>query len=184
LSDDQVDDLVETIHGKTGGASRRASGHAASNLDIYQVNSTYYDALGGDDSDYLIARAIQFFAPGTPQIYYVGLLAGENDLDLVEKTGVGRDINRHYYAPDEVCVALERSVVQRLVELIRLRNALPAFGGTFSLPECPRGQLIMRWDHNDEYAELRVDLSLRRATISYGVSEEKRLFDICEKAHA
>ena len=184
LSDDQVDDLVETIHGKTGGASRRASGRAASNLDIYQVNSTYYDALGGDDSDYLIARAIQFFAPGTPQIYYVGLLAGENDLDLVEKSGVGRDINRHYYTPDEICAALERSVVQRLMELIRLRNALPAFGGTFSLPECPRGQLIMRWDHNDEYAELRVDLSLRRATISYGVSEEKRLFEICEKAYA
>jgi sucrose phosphorylase len=25
------------------------------------------------------ARAIQFFAPGMPQVYYVGLLAGSND---------------------------------------------------------------------------------------------------------
>ena len=184
LSDEQVDDLVETIHGKTGDASRRASGHAASNLDIYQVNSTFYDALGGDDTDYLIARAIQFFAPGTPQIYYVGLLAGENDLALVEKTGVGRDINRHYYTPDEVQAALERPVVQRLMELIRLRNALPALGGTFSLPECPRDQLVLRWDDNGEFAELQVELGRKCATIRYSESGEIRQFEISETSHA
>nr|UVY99314.1 sucrose phosphorylase [Agrobacterium fabrum] len=53
-----------------------ATGTAASNLDLYQVNCTYYDALGRNDDDYLIARAIQFFAPGIPQVYYVGLLGG------------------------------------------------------------------------------------------------------------
>lgn len=63
LNEAQIDALVETIHDKTQGKSREASGESASNLDIYQVNSTYYDALGGDDTDYLIARAIQFFAP-------------------------------------------------------------------------------------------------------------------------
>ena len=182
LSDQDVDNLVETIHIKTGGASRRASGHAASNLDIYQVNSTFYGALGGDDADYLIARAIQFFAPGTPQIYYVGLLAGENDFDLVEKTGVGRDINRHYYTPEEVRAALERPVVKRLMELIRLRNALPALGGTFSLPECPRDQLLLRWDYNDEFAELHVELSSKCATILYSESGGMRQFEISTKS--
>ena len=44
-----------------------------------------------------IARAIQFFLPGMPQVYYVGLLAGENDMALLARTGVGRDINRHHY---------------------------------------------------------------------------------------
>lgn len=182
LSDQDVDNLVETIHIKTGGASRRASGHAASNLDIYQVNSTFYGALGGDDADYLIARAIQFFAPGTPQIYYVGLLAGENDFDLVEKTGVGRDINRHYYTPEEVRAALERPVVKRLMELIRLRNALPALGGTFSLPECPRDQLLLRWDDNDEFAELHVELGSKCATIHYSESGGMRQFEISTKS--
>lgn len=47
------------------------------NLDIYQINSTYYSALGDNDRSYLLARAIQVFAPGIPQIYYVGLLAGK-----------------------------------------------------------------------------------------------------------
>src|SRR5258706_6496375 len=50
--------LVETIHEKSGGQSRKATGPAASNLDLYQVNCTYYDALGRNDRDYLIARAI------------------------------------------------------------------------------------------------------------------------------
>jgi sucrose 6(F)-phosphate phosphorylase len=48
-------------------------------FDAHQINITYYSALGADDDAYLAARAIQLFAPGIPQIYYVGLLAGEND---------------------------------------------------------------------------------------------------------
>ncbi|KAA8810162.1 sucrose phosphorylase, partial [Lactobacillus crispatus] len=72
------------------------------NLDIYQINSTYYSALGDNDDAYLLSRAIQVFAPGIPMIYYVGLLAGSNDLELLEKTKEGRNINRHYYTKDEV----------------------------------------------------------------------------------
>jgi sucrose phosphorylase len=178
LSDDQMDDLVDTIHGKTAGASHRASGHAASNLDIYQVNSTFYDALGGDDADYLIARAIQFFAPGTPQVYYVGLLAGENDMELVGRTGVGRDINRHYYAPGEIRTALERPVVRQLMELIRLRNSLPAFGGTFSILDTTDTELALRWDNDNSYAELRVDLSKHCASIDYSATETPGRFGI------
>ena len=181
LADMEIDTLVESIHEKTGGASRRASGHAASNLDIYQVNSTYYDALGRSDTDYLIARAIQFFAPGTPQVYYVGLLAGENDMDLVEKTGVGRDINRHYYTPDEIREALERPVVRRLTALMRLRNSLTAFDGEFSIPKCPRGELVLRWDDHADYAELRVDLETRQATIDYSEAGESQQFELNEK---
>ncbi len=165
LADSEIDRLVETIHTKSGGASRRASGHAASNLDVYQVNSTFYDALGRDDRDYLIARAIQFFSPGTPQVYYVGLLAGENDIELVQKTGVGRDINRHYYSLPEIKSALGQPVVQSLLRLIRLRNQVPAFDGRFSLPDCPSNALCLRWEHDDASAELMVDLGTRSATI-------------------
>ena len=108
----ELDSLVETIHDRTDGVSRRTTGLGANNLDIYQVNSTYYDALGGDDTDYIVARAIQFFCPGIPQVYYVGLLAGRNDEILFDKTQVGRDINRHYYSTEEIDQMLERPVVQ------------------------------------------------------------------------
>ena len=64
-----------------------------------------------------------------PQVYYVGLLAGENDLDAVERTGEGRSINRHDYRLDEIRAALERPVVGATLDLIRLRNSHPAFDG-------------------------------------------------------
>ncbi|MBT8077097.1 MAG: sucrose phosphorylase, partial [Gammaproteobacteria bacterium] len=183
LADAEIDTLVETIHDNTNGASRRASGVGASNLDIYQVNSTYYDALGRDDDAYLVARAIQFFAPGTPQVYYVGLLAGENDMKLVGRTGVGRDINRHYYAPDEIHEALQRPVVRQLMDLIRLRNKLPVFDGKFSIPESRHDLLCLRWDRDDAYAELRVDLEKTCARISYSVAATSGSFDIGDTAH-
>ena len=46
------------------------------NLDIYQINCTYYSALGDDDNAYLLARAIQFFAPERLR-FIIGLLAGK-----------------------------------------------------------------------------------------------------------
>ncbi|MFC8798116.1 sucrose phosphorylase [Promicromonospora sp. NPDC057138] len=129
LSPAQVDELVRGIHERTGGASALATGGAASNLDLYQVNSTFYDALGRDDSRYLAARAIQLFTPGIPQVYYVGALAGTNDVALLERTGVGRDINRHYYTPEEIEADLARPVVRGLLALCRFRNTFPAFDG-------------------------------------------------------
>ena len=39
----------------------------------------YYSALEGNPRHYLMARAIQFWTPGIPMVYYVGLLAGRND---------------------------------------------------------------------------------------------------------
>ena len=165
LSDEEIDQLIETIHSNTDGESRAASGFAASNLDVYQVNSTYFDALGKCEQDYLIARAIQLFAPGTPQIYYVGLLAGSNDLTLVKKTGVGRDINRHYFTQDEIDAAVKRPVVQQLFDLIRLRNEASAFGGTFHMQACPDSRIIMKWTNGDTSIELGVNLETRQAMI-------------------
>ena len=155
----ELDRLVEIIHERTGGESRRATGAAASNLDLYQVNCTFYDAMGRDDRAYLLARAIQFFLPGTPQVYYVGLLAGHNDMELLARTRVGRDINRHYYTNAEINADLERPVVQSLLELIRLRNEHPAFGGQFVLGETSDQRLLVRWSQGGDYAELDADLT-------------------------
>ena len=150
----------------SNGQSRQATGAAASNLDLYQVNCTFYDALGRNDQDYLLARAIQFFAPGVPQVYYVGLLAGENDMALLAKSGVGRDINRHYYTTEEIDQALQRPVVQSLFELIRFRNRHPAFDGTFSLLATGESEITLRWDNGDAWAMLEVNFDLGSYQIS------------------
>ncbi|MGN6826842.1 sucrose phosphorylase [Paucibacter sp. M5-1] len=140
----ELDALVERIHLNSGGTSRQATGAAASNLDLYQVNCSYYDALGRDDTRYLLARALQFFLPGVPQVYYVGLLAGHNDMALLARSGVGRDINRHRYDEAEIAADLQRPVVQRLLALIRLRNSHPAFGGSFDCSGDDQ-DLTLRW---------------------------------------
>ena len=128
----QIDALVESIHDASGGASRLATGAAASNLDLYQVNSTFYDALARDDRRYLLARLIQLMVPGIPQVYYVGLLAGSNDMELFSRTDVGRDVNRHYYTPEEIEREMQRPVVAAQLTALRLRGAHPSFDGEFS----------------------------------------------------
>lgn len=158
LPADRIHALVEGIHERTDGQSRQATGAAASNLDLYQVNTTYYDALGEDDARYLAGRAIQLLLPGIPQIYYVGLLAGRNDMDLLAATGQGREINRHRYTDDELDAALERPVVRALFELVRWRNTEPAFDGSFELLDAPPHQLAVRWSSPTSTIEAVVDL--------------------------
>lgn len=171
----ELDALVERIHANSGGQSRRATGAAASNLDLYQVNCTFYDALGRDDRAYLLARAIQFFMPGIPQVYYVGLLAGENDMALLEGTGVGRDINRRRYARADIEAALARPVVQRLAALIRLRNTHPAFGGAFTLLGGGDEGLAMQWQAGDAKLVLEADLATGDFRIVDGLAPAARV---------
>jgi sucrose phosphorylase len=163
LDAEEIDELVEGIHESSHGTSRLATGATASNVDIYQVNCTFYDALGASQDAYLIARLLQLWLPGVPQIYYVGLFAGHNDVELLHATGVGRDINRHYYTPREIETAMTRPVVKRLAALLRLRNTHPAFGGAWTLDGRGRGEgvLVMRWERDGEVAALMVDLRAR-----------------------
>ncbi|THF80318.1 sucrose phosphorylase [Cohnella fermenti] len=136
-------------------------------FDVHQIRCTYYSALNSDDDAYLAARAIQFFVPGIPQVYYVGLLAGENDFEGVKRTGEGREINRRNYTVEEVERELERPVVQRLMKLMRFRNEYGAFAGEFSIPEMAQDEIKLRWSKMNLSCELQVDLSRSLATIVY-----------------
>ena len=162
-----INDLVETIHARSKGESRRATGAAANNLDLYQVNCTYFDALGQSETEYLIARAVQFFVPGIPQVYYVGLLAGTNDMELLARSQVGRDINRHYYTPAEVEAALKKPVVEKLIEIIRLRNAHPGFAGEPTVESAAKSELSITWKQNGDWVRLDADFAAPSAVIEY-----------------
>ena len=166
LPPDRIEALVDGIHERTAGESRLATGSAASNLDLYQVNATFTDALGNDDARTLTARAIQMFTPGIPQVYYVGLLAGRNDIELLAATGVGRDINRHRYSADEIAKCLDRPVVKSMLELLRLRRSHPAFEGRFDLLDSADHELAMSWTAGEHSLRLDVDLRAGTHTIS------------------
>jgi sucrose phosphorylase len=167
LPPEAVNSLVEEIHVRSRNQSKQATGAAANNLDLYQVNCTYLDALGGDETLYLIARAIQFFVPGIPQVYYVGLLGAHNDMELLARSGVGRDINRHYFTPGEIAASLSSPLVRRLIELIRLRNSHPAFNGHCTVESTSRDLLTIHWRQNEHWISLAADLSKPCATLEY-----------------
>ncbi|MEC2342799.1 sucrose phosphorylase [Paenibacillus barengoltzii] len=136
-------------------------------FDVHQIRCTYYSALGEDDDAYLASRAIQFFTPGIPQVYYTGLFAGVNDLNRVKETGEGREINRHNYTVEEINLALGEEVVQRLLKLIRFRNTYPAFDGEFQVLESPDSEIRLRWSKADKSCLLIVDLSSKHSVIQY-----------------
>lgn len=140
---------------------------AEDGFDVHQIRCSYYSVLNCEDDAYLAARAIQFFAPGVPQVYYVGLLAGENDLENVRKTGEGREINRHNFTLEEIKKSLEKEVVQRLLKLIRFRNEYDAFNGEFIVLESANDEIRLSWKKDKKYCTLYIDLKNNKSVIDY-----------------
>ena len=129
-------------------------------FDAHQANCTWYAASGRDDAAHLLARAIQLFAPGLPQVYYVGLLAGDNDHAAARATGDGRAVNRHDYGAEEIERELDRPVVRRTLELLRLRSSHQAFGGRVALGG-GGGRLELTWRDGGHRCRLLADLTRR-----------------------
>lgn len=169
LPDEEIAIVKEQMYKQGANVKKIYSSEAYNNLDIYQVNTTYYSALGNNDDAYLLARAIQFFAPGIPQVYYVGMLAGSNDIALMERTRNGRDINRHYYSVDEVEEEQKRPVVQKLKELMILRNTHPAFSldGKIEI-QTDRDKLMMTRKYQSNSITLKADLTTYQFAIETG----------------
>jgi len=165
MPQEAIERTQEHIYEYGANVKRRYSSADYHNLDVYQVNCTYYSALGDDDEAYLLARAVQCFAPGIPQIYYVGLLAGRNDIELVEQTKNGRDINRHGYTPQEVRNEVGRPVVQRLFRLLEFRNRSPAFGAEIDINRTSKTRFSITRRNDIHRAKLTVDLQSRSFSI-------------------
>ncbi len=177
LSPTEMLGLADLVVRRGGNVNRILSDtRADGEVDVHQLNCTYYAALGCDDDRYIAARAIQLFARGVPQIYYVGLLAGENDQVAVVEFGEGRAINRHNYASDEVRVALDREVVQRVVRLVRLRRHEPAFAGHLQVSAPTTSTIRMTWASDDDRCELEVDLVSGRSVIKTRHGDEELQF--------
>ena len=136
-------------------------------FDVHQIRCSSYSVLGCDDDAYLSARALQFFAPGIPQVYYVGLLAGENDTEAVQRTGEGREVNRHNYSMEEIDARVRATAVQRLLRLIRFRNEHPAFNGAFQVVDSEESVLCLRWQNGGAICTLTVDLRTGRSEIEH-----------------
>lgn len=155
----EMSHLVRLVEGQGGNINRLLSTANSDGVDAHQLNCTYYSALGGDDDKYVAARAIQLFAPGVPQVYYVGLLAGQNDHDAMSQANDGRAVNRHNFTGEEIDRALKRPVVQRILRLIRLRQSHPAFEGAFTVESHTPATLRLQWNRDASACDLDLDLA-------------------------
>jgi sucrose phosphorylase len=164
--------LVEICLQRGGNLSRIFSPifKDADGFDVHQIRGTYYSMLGCDDNAYLAARALQFFVPGIPQVYYVGLLAGKNDDFDASRTTDGREINRHNYSVREIDQEAQRPVVRKLIKLIRFRNSNPAFNGTFYMNNCSDNEISLGWNDKRYFAKLNIDLLTNKFEIKYNDS--------------
>lgn len=168
MTDEEIEYTKERLYKGGANVKKIYSSEAYNNLDIYQINCTYYSALGDDNRAYLLARAIQFFAPGIPQVYYVGLMAGSNDIELLEKTKNGRDINRHYYDVEEIDKEVTRHVVRRLLKLMMFRNDYPAFNGDIKINNDLEEHLLeIEWTNDGVSTILNANLNNHDFTIRY-----------------
>jgi sucrose phosphorylase len=165
LRADEMVALAKHVRQRGGNVNRILSDAHADSGDVHQLNTTFYSALNCDDDRFLTARAIQLFARGVPQIYYVGLLAGENDEEAVARTGEGRSVNRHDYSGVEVAEALRRPVVINLLELVRLRNTHPAFEGELEVRSDGPSALQLRWRNGTATCALHVDMASGQSTV-------------------
>lgn len=135
-------------------------------FDAHQVNITYLEAAGSVDA-LVVARAIQLFAPGRPQVYYLGLLGGRNDQQAVQRTGEGRAVNRTNLTVQQVEQMLDDEPATRQARLLRLRSSHPAFDSSGPTVEAPSPSTIrMRWAHGNHECCLDVDLEAMMARVT------------------
>ena len=156
LPEEDIQKLIDVVVARGGYVKDL---HGAKNV-YYQVNATYYSALGEDDRRMLAARAIQLFLPGKPQIWYLDLFAGKNDYEAMRKAGPGghKEINRTNLSLEEVEELLSKDVVSKQLELLRFRNTCPVFTEDAEITvDCNETVMTITWTNACGSATLTVD---------------------------
>lgn len=167
LSEDELNAVIAQTAEYGANFKWDYSGGSTGKKVVYQINCSYYSAVGEDDDSYLLARAIQFFTPGVPQVYYMGLLAGANDYELMERTNYDRNISRHNYTVEEIAECVKKPVVQRLCKLMQFRNEYPVFDGEMRVLETADDRLGIEWRDGKCCAVLDASLEDRKFAIRY-----------------
>ncbi len=158
LPEERIQGLIQTLVSRGGFVKDL---HGAKNV-YYQVNATYYSALGEDDRRMLLARAIQLFMPGKPQVWYLDLFAGKNDYAAMERAGAGghKEINRTNLSLEDIAAGLEKPVVQKQLELLKMRSSQPVFSPEAEISaEAQGSRIALRWRREGQEALLEADLA-------------------------
>ena len=159
LTNEEIDGVIERIMDR-GGRVKSLYGPDGKKISYYQVNATFFSALGEDERKLRLARAIQMFMPGIPQVWYLDLFAGKNDYAAADKGGTGghKEINRTTLANSDIEQGLKQIIVRDQLQLMKLRNTSPAFDGKLKIHKSDEHQLHLTWKNRACTATLQADL--------------------------
>ena len=168
LDDGEIEFIMERIIAR-GGRVKNLYGADGRKIAYYQVNATFFSALGEDERKLLLARAIQLFMPGIPQIWYLDLFAGRNDYTAADAGGAAghKEINRTNLSNADIDERLAWPIVRDQLELIALRNNSIAFDGEVTIQPTEPHQLRVQWEHQGCTATLQADLR----TLAFSVTQ-------------
>lgn len=160
LPDDRIEAVMQRVV-ERGGRIKNLFGPDGQKIAYYQVNATFFSALGEDERKLRLARAIQMFMPGIPQVWYLDLFAGKNNYAAADLGGPGghKEINRTNLSLAEIDAMLDEPVVRDQLRLIRLRNRSPAFDGVLQIDQAPSHILSLTWRNGGHSVTLMADLT-------------------------
>ena len=167
LPDDRIEDLIRLLV-ERGGFVKDLHGNKKM---YYQVNTTYYNALGEDEQALLLARALQIFMPGKPQVWYLDLFAGSNDYEAVKRAGAGghKEINRTNFTQKDIQSGLEKEVVKKQLEMLKFRKEFPAFGfdAEMEIRTKPAAQISAQAENALQFAKIPDEQMYNRIYITW-----------------
>lgn len=159
LEDAEIEGIMNKIM-ERGGRVKNLYDPSGKKISYYQVNATFFSALGEDEQKLLLARAIQMFMPGIPQIWYLDVFAGKNNYEAADKGGSAghKEINRTTLTLQDVQDGIKKDIVLKQLELIRLRNTSKAFSGTVKINQTTDNEIDILWTNQNESAHFKANL--------------------------
>lgn len=139
LTTEEIGNLVQHVRALGGFVNEKAN--ADGTTSPYEMNITYFDAMGRpevDDLDrkvdrFVCSQAVALALRGVPAVYIHSLLGTPNDVAGVQRLGYNRAINRHKWDRDLLQQRLDDAttpqarVFRRMKELLAIRAKQPAF---------------------------------------------------------
>lgn len=168
LEDAEIEDIMNKIM-ERGGRVKNLYDPSGKKISYYQVNATFFSALGEDEKKLLLARAIQMFMPGIPQVWYLDVFAGKNNYEAADKGGSAghKEINRTTLTLQDVEEGLKTDIVINQLELIRLRNTSKAFLGTVTINDSNDNEIDILWTNQNDSAHLKANLKTETFSINF-----------------
>lgn len=166
LNETEISELMDIVKSR-GGRIKDLYDADGKKISYYQINATFFSALGENEKKLLLARAIQIFMPGIPDVWYLDIFAGKNDYIAADTIG-HKDINRTNLTNEDLERDLKLPIVQKQLELLKLRNTKPAFGFNSDLiiNELNNSILDLTWINGSNRARLIANLKTFDFTIN------------------